>query len=35
MAGFAMVPPAHDAEKLVLDLIGDGTRFLDKIMRND
>jgi hypothetical protein len=25
---------AHDPEKLVLDLIGDGNRFSDKIMRN-
>jgi|BarGraNGADG00212_1021973.scaffolds.fasta_scaffold01685_5 hypothetical protein len=24
---------AHDPEKLVLDLIGDGNRFSDKIMR--
>jgi hypothetical protein len=24
---------AHDPEKLVLDLIGDGDRFSDKIMR--
>jgi hypothetical protein len=23
----------HDPEKLVLDMIGDGTRFSDKIMR--
>jgi hypothetical protein len=27
-----MPPSAHDPEKLVLDLIGDGNRFSDKIM---
>jgi hypothetical protein len=26
---------AHDPEKLVLDLIGDGNRFSDKIMRQE
>jgi hypothetical protein len=29
---FAGLPTTHDPEKHVLDLIGDGTRFSDKIM---
>jgi hypothetical protein len=33
VAGDFVCAPAHDPEKHVLDLIGDGNRFSDKIMR--
>ena len=33
MCSAPQITPAHDPEKLVLNLIGDGNRFSDKIMR--